>query len=192
MVSDILLLLPSEHRELLLLADRCGRAHRGMASPEAELRRRLRAHLAAGSEAVYPVLAPTPSEVEQLNAALAPVRAEVDGPGSAEGLARAATVLVRTERALVIPGLAAWPDEDRRRRGKSFRIRRDALVRSAAATTSRRQRSQTELYEVARRAGIANRSRMTQAELEAAVSHWEHERAAQLPTQRIESQLRRN
>ncbi|MGB7979568.1 MAG: hypothetical protein WCF36_02110, partial [Candidatus Nanopelagicales bacterium] len=183
MVSDIVLVLRTEHRELLVLVGRCNRAHRGMASPEAELRRRLRAHLEAGAEAVYPVLAPTSARAQQLDAALTSVRARVDGPAWAEMLARAAVAVVLAERALVIPGLAACTVEDRRRRGKSLRIRRDALVRSTAAT-SRRQRSQTELYEVARRAGIPNRSRMTQAQLEAAVSHWEHQRAAPFPTQR--------
>ena len=56
----------------------------------------------------------------------------------------------------------------RRRMGKVFRIHRNAAVR-AASSTGRRRRSQTELYELARRAGVEHRSRMTQSELQAAI-----------------------
>ncbi len=174
MVSDILLVLAPEHRDLLELADRCGRVHRGMASPERELHRRLRAHLGAGGEAVYPVLPPTSQEAQQLRQALATIQSEMDQPGGSMDLARAATVLVLAERALVLPSLEERPIEDRRRRGKAFRSQRDALLR-ATPPRIRRQRSQTELYEVARRAGIPNRSRMTQAQLQDAVSEWEHQ-----------------
>ncbi len=57
----------------------------------------------------------------------------------------------------------------------AFRTRRDALLRSTLLT-SRRQRSQTELDEIARRAGVPNRSRMTQAQLQAEVFEWEQQR----------------
>jgi hypothetical protein len=56
--------------------------------------------------------------------------------------------------------------------GKVFRIRRDAVLRGGHAR-QHRQRSHTELYELARRAGLENRSTMTQAQLQAAVAHWE-------------------
>jgi hypothetical protein len=52
--------------------------------------------------------------------------------------------------------------------GKVFRMRRDANLRSGH-DGSRRRRSQTELYEMARRAGVEHRSRMTQAQLQAAL-----------------------
>ncbi|HEX6887043.1 MAG TPA: hypothetical protein VF143_02965, partial [Candidatus Nanopelagicales bacterium] len=94
------------------------------------------------------------------------------------GIAQAATALIEAERAVVIPKLAAMPISERRRIGKVFRIRRETALRHAT-TATRRQRSQTELYELARRAGVEQRSRMTLAQLEAAVSAWERAQVRQ-------------
>jgi hypothetical protein len=94
-----------------------------------------------------------------------------------QGLARAAVALAAAEAAAVLPRLADLPINERRRIGKVFRIKRDGALRGAGPAT-RRQRSQTELYELARRAGVEQRSRMTLAQLEAAVSAWERDQAA--------------
>jgi hypothetical protein len=96
------------------------------------------------------------------------VRAQADPPDAA-GLQEATDALVRVEREVVIPALESDLEVPARRRlGKVFRIRRDAAARHAQSSR-RRHRSQTELYEVARRVGIERRSRMTQAELQAAL-----------------------
>jgi hypothetical protein len=158
MASDILLVLKSDHRTLCLLADRCTRQARGFADPRRDLERALSAHLASMTSEVYP-------------------RVGADGPGVLpEDLAQAESgrliALVEQVRQYeeehVLPALEGLLIEDRRRIGKVFRIRRDAALRSFG-TSRRRPPSQPELYELARRAGVEQRSRMTAAQLHAAV-----------------------
>lgn len=185
MASDITLVLRSEHKELLVLADQCERTSRGFQDPQAELDRALAAHLGAASAAAYTVPAAQPllptldrmaTEVSEVLSRSRRTRAD---------LAHAARVLVEVERERLLPALdGGVPIGERRRMGKVFRIRRDTLLRGAPKP-SRRTRSQSELYEVARRAGVEHRSRMTQAQLQAAVEAWE--RAQSRPTCRIGS-----
>jgi len=174
MASDIVLVLRSDHRELLVLAEQCRRPSRGLERPEETLRRRLAAHVDAVQEVVLP-LAPVAAD-PQLPAVLSAVAAEIDEP-SREGLADRACALVEMETAAVTPALLALPIEDRRRMGKVFRIHRDRTLRHGMPAV-RRQRSQTELYELARRAGLEQRSRMSQSQLEEAVSAWERAQAS--------------
>ncbi len=172
--SDIVLVLGTEHRELAALIDQCSRPSRGFQDPQEDLRRRLAAHIAATSAAVHPAIGTwRPPELEH---ALAEAAEALDAP-SRPGLARAATDLIEAEASAVLPRLAELALNERRRIGKVFRIKREGALRSAGSTT-RRQRSQTELYELARRAGVEQRSRMTLAQLEAAVSAWERAQAA--------------
>lgn len=175
MASDIGLVLKSEHHDLLVLADQCSRVSRGLHDPGAALRRRLLAHLAAADEGVYPVhrsLSPASAPgvqqaVDLVNDVLG------DDVAARESLGQVARRLVEAEREVVLLVLAAQlPIAERRRMGRVFRIRRDALLRGAHARTHR-QRSQTELYELARRAGLEHRSNMTQSQLQAAVAEWE-------------------
>lgn len=168
MASDICLVLRSEHRDLLVLADQCGRVSRGLHDPVAGLSHRLAAHLRAAEEEVHPVLR---SSAPATLTDLLDVERAVAGLGAdRQGLARAARELVDVERAVVVPALAALlPIADRRRLGRVFRIRRDAVLRGAHPRQNR-QLSQTELYELARRAGLEHRSTMTQAQLRAAVA----------------------
>lgn len=177
MASDIILVLRAEHRELLNLAEQCGRSSRGFQHPEEELRRRLGAHVAAAGEAVYPagVIGTAPDAA--LQQVLAAVAAQVEHPRR-DAVAQQAAALVEIERAQVLPALESLLIGDRRRSGKLFRILRERHMRHYASTV-RRQRSQSELYEVARRAGLEHRSRMTLAQLEAAVSEWERSRRVQ-------------
>jgi hypothetical protein len=158
MASDILLVLKSDHRTLGLLADRCTRPARGFADPRRDLERALSAHLAATSTEVYP-------------------RVRRDGPGilpealataDARRLIALAEDVRSYEESEVLPALEALLIEDRRRIGKVYRIRRDVALRSFG-TSRRRPPSQPELYELARRAGVEQRSRMTAAQLHAAV-----------------------
>jgi hypothetical protein len=168
MASDIGLVLKSEHRDLLILADRCGRVSRGFQDPGADLRRRLSAHLAAASEDVYPALPGTPDPellrtVDQVSSALE------DETANGEVLAAAARDLVAAEQESVVPPLLEQvPVSERRRMGKVFRIRRDAAL-SREPGRPHRHRSQSELYELARRAGVEHRSRMTLSHLQDAV-----------------------
>jgi hypothetical protein len=169
MASDIVLVLRSDHRELLLLAEQCTRSSRGLERPEEALRRRLDAHANAVRQVVQPS-APVASD-PGLTSALASVAGEVETP-SREGLAECTRSLVELESDRVLPALLALPLDERRRMGKVFRIHRDRSLRQTVPPV-RRQRSQTELYELARRAGVEQRSRMTQSQLEEAVSAWE-------------------
>jgi hypothetical protein len=178
MASDIGIVLRSEHRDLVLLADQCGRMSRGLHDPAADLRRRLRAHLIAAEEEVYPFVRSSPSKhqagllhaVDLVGAALE------DEVVAREELAQVALSLVEAERCALLLALATQlPIAERRRMGKVFRMRRDAVLRTAHARQNR-QRSQTELYELARRAGLEHRSTMTQAQLQVAVAEWERRR----------------
>ncbi len=175
MASDIRLVLSSEHRDLLILADQCARISRGLHDPVADLRHRLQAHVAAAEAEVYPVLRSLSGAsltnllhaVERVAAALG------DETVAREELALVARDLVEAEQAGVLLSLAAQlPIAERRRMGKVFRIRRDAVLRAVHARQNR-HRSQTELYELARRAGLEHRSTMTQAQLQEAVAEWE-------------------
>lgn len=169
MASDIVLVLRSEQRELLALADQCRRPSRGLERPEASLRLRLAAHAAALRDVVLPSAA-IPAD-QDLAAALSSVAPQIEEP-SRERLADSVCVLVEFEASEVLSALLALPIEDRRRMGKVFRIHRERTLRHARPAV-RRQRSQTELYELARRAGLEQRSRMSQSQLEEAVSAWE-------------------
>jgi hypothetical protein len=183
MASDIRLVLGSEHHDLLVLADQCGRASRGFHDPVSELGRRLLAHLAAAEEEVYPLLRPSSdADMADLRTAIERVRAVLgDGSVVREELAQVARALVEAERATVLPALAAsYPIAERRRMGKVFRIRRDAVLRGAHSR-QHRQLSQTELYELARRAGLQHRSTMTQAQLHAAVARLERHAGHGMP-----------
>jgi hypothetical protein len=173
MASDIVLVLRSDHRELLHLAEQCTRPSRGLERPEDGLRRRLAAHANAVRAVVQPsaAIASDPG----LTSALASEAAEIETL-SREGLAECARALVELESDRVLSALLALPLEERRRMGKVFRIHRDRSLRQTVPPV-RRQRSQTELYELARRAGVEQRSRMTQSELEEAVSAWERGQA---------------
>lgn len=168
MAVDIVLVLGSEHRRLRQLVERCGRSSRGFHDPAHELHMALRAHILAATAEVYPTAAslrqpsPWPADV------IARTRqtAESGRPSRSE-LATTTDQLIEVEQ-YVIALLEGLDVTDRRRLGKVFRIRRDALLRNAGSG-SRRRRSQTELYEMARRAGVEHRSRMTQAQLQAAI-----------------------
>lgn len=167
MAVDVVLVLQSEHRKLHQLVERCGRPSRGFHDPVADLQHALYAHMVAATAEIYPTAA-------RLSGSLWPAEAVTEIRKAAESESsdalRAATAdLVRMEEQYVLGLFGEHLELDARRRlGKVFRIRRDAAARSAA-TSRRRHRTQTELYELARRAGIEHRSRMTQAELQAAI-----------------------
>lgn len=176
MASDISLVLRGEHRHLLRLADRCDRRARGFQDPEGDLRRSLAAHLSAASAEVYPVVhaddtSPWPGgSVEEL-------AAQLDEGLAGDELVDAARAVVELERSRVVPILDAdLPLTERRRIGRVYRIRSESTLRAAAGDVRRSHRSQSELYELARRAGVEQRSRMTQVQLQAAVSAWEQAR----------------
>ena len=175
MASDLLLVLKSEHREMSSLADQCTRPSRGFENPQLRLAEHLRAHVAGlernvlGSQLVGPQGVAVVSEI----AAAVHEAAGADAvPSDVPQLAR--HVSAREEEALLPLLESDVPLTERRRMGKGFRLVRDATLR-AVHTGQRRVRSQTELYEVARRAGLERRSRMTQAELQFAVEAWERQ-----------------
>lgn len=170
MAVDVVLVLHSEHRRLLQLAERAGRPGRGFHDPAGDLQRALYAHLIAATAEIYPTAARLCPGDAWPGEALAAARVVAEDPRTGtDELSAAARGLVRTETEVVLPALEQRLEVGARRRmGKVFRLRRDAAARNAA-TTRRRHRSQTELYEMARRAGIEQRSRMTQAELQAAI-----------------------
>lgn len=171
MASDIMLVLRAEHRELLNLADQCARPGRGFQDPQDELRRRLAAHTAAAQETDLAHLLSASDPETSLREMLASSAARItDAPGA--GLADEAVALVMVERERLMPALERILIADRRRMGKVFRIHRERELRRCAPHV-RRHRSQTELYDLARRAGIDQRSRMTQAQLDEAVAAWE-------------------
>jgi hypothetical protein len=170
MASDLVLVLRSEHRRLTRLAERSRRSSRGLQDPRAELRRAVGAHVAAGRSELLPSLAGWPD--------VARWEALLDEAGDASD----AQLLVVVEGLLTLEatGLLPWVADsttldDRRRLGTLYRVRRDMAARTPA---SRPGLTRTELYERARRAGVENRSRMTQAELRAAVEAWERQHAS--------------
>ncbi len=161
MAVDITLVLGSEHRRLRRLIDRCGRPRRGLSDPVADLRAALLAHVVAAGTEVYPMV-PTDEGLGRLLDI-----ASRQSP-SGEDLVEAAELVIAVEQAEVVPVLAAVEAGRRRRMGRAFRVRRDESLRRAGAPR-RRQRSQTELYQLARRAGVQDRSHMTQAQLQHAL-----------------------
>lgn len=169
MAVDVVLVLHSEHRRLQQLVERCGRSRRGFHDPAAELQQALQAHMLAATAEIYSTAARLcPGEWPAETLTEVRVTAEAQRPDAA-ALQAATDVLVRVERDVVIPALESGLEVPARRRlGKAFRIRRDAAARHTHSSR-RRRRTQTELYEVARRVGIEHRSRMTQAELQAAL-----------------------
>jgi hypothetical protein len=177
MASDLVLVLHSEHRELRELADRCGRPSRGHQDPAEQLRRRLSAHLVALEAVLAPV---RDARLDAVAASLRETSADLTAPGRDEVAASAERVAEAEERQL-LPLLEDVLLVNRRRMGTVFRMKRDAALRGEASAAVRRQRSQTELYELARRAGLAQRSRMTLAELDEAVSEWERAQAGRTP-----------
>ena len=171
MASDIVLVLRSEHRELSALADQCSRMSRGFEDPARRLGERMRAHAAALERNVlgHTLLA---SEVDGIvRDIVEQLRSEVDerSPDVVAG-----SVITREAEALLPRLDREVPLAERRRMGKGFRLVRDAALRGSHPT-SRRARSQSELYEVARRAGLERRSRMSLVELQHAVEAWERE-----------------
>lgn len=169
MAVDIALVLQSEHRRIRQLVDRCGRSSRGFHDPAAELAMVLRVHFDVAAREVYPSvidLAPAWPD-DRVNAVGQVIMTdEVTAPD----LIGAAGELISVESDVVVPVLQEGKDVDERRRlGKVFRLRRDAQVR-ALNRSHRRQPSQTELYEMARRAGVQQRSKMTQAQLQQAIA----------------------
>lgn len=158
MASDIVLVLRSEHRDLLLLADQRGRASRGFHDPETGLRSRLHAHVAAAEAEVYPTLRSSGSpNVSDLLHAVERVAGALDDTAiTREELAEVAQDLVAAERSAVLLFLAAqMPIGERRRMGRVFRKRRDAALRVTQGHHHRNV-SQTELHELARRAGLSS------------------------------------
>ncbi len=171
MAVDIALVLRSEHRQIQRQIERCGRTSRGFADPAGDLQATLRSHILAATTEVYPTAAKLTDPNSWPAEVLASVRttAEADEVDE-DALLKAAAELIRAEETSVLPVLEDRLEiPARRRMGKVFRIRRDANARAAVAGQRRRHRSQTELYEVARRAGVEQRSRMTQSELQAAI-----------------------
>lgn len=165
MASDILLILATEHRELLQLADRCGRWVRGFEDPEGDLSRRLVTYAQAASVEVYPSVRAGAAGDLLLASAVAASDPELVG----DSLTGAARALVAVEQEVLLPLISERLHlAERRRVGKRFRLRREACLRRVPAVP-RRSRSHSELYEQARRAGVENRSRMTQSQLQAAV-----------------------
>jgi len=169
MAVDIVLVLRSEHRRIQQLIDRCGRTSRGFHEPLADLQQALRAHVLAATAEIYPSVAKVTDPHIWPADRLTEVRTVVEADHAPEReLIMAAEDLMALEEQSILPFLGDLELLSRRRLGKVFRIRRDAAVR-AASSTGRRRRSQTELYELARRAGVEHRSRMTQSELQAAI-----------------------
>ncbi len=170
MAVDIALVLRSEHRRLGELSARCCRRSRGFHNPQSDLRLALRAHVLAASAEIYPRAVELGGPDDWPAARMAAIRHAAESPDTAPAELVAATrELILAEEQRVV-GLLEVSLElpERRRMGRAFRLRRDANLRGGA-TGPRRRRSQTELYELARRAGVERRSRMTQAQLQAAM-----------------------
>ncbi len=175
MASDVVLLLRSQHRRMLALLERCERTSRGLHDPVAQLRRELAAHVSAAGEEIAAAAPRGERPPAQWVADLDRV-GDLAVDAGVPDLRLATRGLVQTEEHVLVPWLQqALTVDERRRVGKLYRVRRDSRAKTRL---SRRQRSRTELYEKARRAGVENRSRMTQAELQDAVQAWESARSA--------------
>jgi len=173
MVSDIVLVLRSEHRDLVELADQCTRPSRGFEDPAGRLHARLVAHRSAMERIAATTSRWLPRGSGPVADVLEMLRDELDEPADRGQVPRLAQTLVSREEHEVVPMLeTSLPILERRRAGRSFRLVRDAVMRGNHPS-SRRIRSQAELYALARRAGLEQRSRMTQVELQRAVEAWE-------------------
>jgi hypothetical protein len=169
MASDLVLVLSSEDRRLARLSERSRRSFRGLQDPRSDLRRAVSAHAAAGRSELLPGLGGWP-DVAGWEALLDEVADASDGY-----VLSVVEALLTVEQQSLLPWLAESTSvDDRRRLGTLYRVRRDMAARAPA---SRPGLTRTELYERARRAGVENRSRMTQAELGAAVDAWERQQA---------------
>lgn len=172
-VSDIVLVLRSEHRDLIDLADQCSRPSRGFEDPVGRLNDRLLAHLSALERVAMSTARWLGDGTGSIPDVLEELRRVTGQPASRERTPELARIVVRREEEDFIPRLEQdVPILERRRAGKSFRVVRDSALRGSHPS-SRRVRSQSELYALARRAGLEQRSRMTQVQLQRAVEEWE-------------------
>lgn len=170
MASDVLLVLGSRQRRLLELAERCRRPARGLADPVADLARE-----AVGDSAAMAHLIESTRRLVDAAAAhqAIAVRATIDtvarrSPIDVTALLGAVDVLLATQE----PLLAGWSQarvDHRRQWGRTYRRVAANAERAMRSAGSRSLPSGTELYERARRAGVAQRSRMTVRQLHAAV-----------------------
>jgi len=171
MASDILIVLRSEHRQLRLATERCSRTARGLEDPFGDLRAALLGHLEAMALEVNPAL---PENIDDWLSRQDRVRSLPNTQ-----LVSAAEATIGLERDQLLPLLQELSVPARRRLGRAFRIRREASVRAHIQATAGRRSvaSQSELYELARQAGIHRRSRMTKAELHRALRTAGHQDA---------------
>ncbi len=173
-------MLRSEHRDLIDLADQCGRPSRGFEDPVGRLHDRLRAHLSALERIAASTSRWLGDGGSPVAEALERLRLGTQGAADRQETPALARTVVDHEEEAVIPEMErAVPLLERRRAGKSFRMVRDTALR-ANHPSSRRLRSQSELYALARRAGLEHRSRMTQSELQRAVEEWERGGGSQI------------
>jgi hypothetical protein len=172
MASDVVLVLQSRHRRLRELAERSRRPARGLADPTAELAREAAGHAAALVDLLAATndrrLLPsdTITEIETCCAAVA-----VAAGRDRDRLAPLVERLLDLEGQLLQALPAAHVDQ-RRRWGRRYRSVAQAAQRSqgGARRHTRATPTRTELYERARRAGVAHRSKMSLSELLEAVS----------------------
>ena len=170
MAVDIMLVLASEHRRMTQLVQRCGRTSRGFHDPRRDLHIILKAHLQAAATEVYPSVARRAKDLAWPAQRIDSLREALEHEQPAEVLAAIADEIRHIEQSVVVPTVCERLElQSRRRLGKIFRIKRDAHLRTLKKGP-RRQLSQTELYEVARRAQVEHRSRMTATELQAAIN----------------------
>ena len=173
MVSDIVLVLRSEHRDLVDLAEQCTRPSRGFEDPVGRLHGRLRAHLNALERIAMSTARWLGDGTGPLSEVLEVLRRGMREPADRQRTPALTWMIVDQEEEDVIPAFERdVPLLERRRAGKSFRMVQDSSMRGNHPS-SRRVRSQAELYALARRAGVEQRSRMTQTELQRAVEEWE-------------------
>jgi hypothetical protein len=172
-VSDIVLVLRSEHRDLIDLAQQCTRPSRGFEDPVGRLHGRLRAHMDAMERVATSTVRWIGKGVGPMGEVLDLLTRGTREPPDRQATPALAWAVVDHEEGSVIPQLEREvPLLERRRAGKSFRLVRATAMRSYHPS-SRRVRSQAELYALARRAGVEQRSRMSQAQLQRAVEAWE-------------------
>ncbi len=130
----------------------------------------LKAHLQAAATDVYPSVARGVKDLAWPAQRIDSLREALEHEQPAEVLVAIADEIRHIEESVVLPAVRERLElQSRRRLGKVFRIKRDAHLRTLKKGP-RRQLSQTELYEVARRAQVENRSRMTATELLAAIN----------------------
>jgi hypothetical protein len=168
--NDVVLVVGSQQRRLRELASRCHRPARGLADPTADL-----ARAAAGQAAAVVTVSELGRRLvdEALAARARRLCAAVDrearrDPIDADALLARVDQLLDVERALADAWSGARLDH-RRQWGRAYRRAATGAERALAAASSRSTPSGTELYERARQAKVAQRSRMTVRELQAAV-----------------------